>query len=115
MIKKKCADTRSVKRNFLGGKGSFIQNFILNSDELEPYGRMFAECVLPVGASVGEHTHKGDFEICCFLSGRGKVVDDGQETEVGPGDVNVVHAGHSHSIENIGDNDLRYIAVILYE
>ena len=114
MIRRKDNYNQSILHDMFGGKGDFIQKHILEKEEFNNKGRLFAVCSLPVGGCVGEHTHHGDLEVCYFLSGRGKVIDDGVETQVYPGDTNITLDGHSHKIENIGDGELTYIALILY-
>lgn len=104
----------TVLKDMFGGTGSFTQNHIILKEELGGLGRLFADCTLEIGGCVGGHTHHGDSEICYFLSGKGRVTDDDQVVEVGPGDVNYCLDGHYHKVENIGDEPLRYIAVILY-
>jgi mannose-6-phosphate isomerase-like protein (cupin superfamily) len=77
-------------------------------------GRLFAKCTLPPGASVGLHKHEGDSEIYYILEGKALVNDNGEEVLLGPGDCNFCPDGSSHAIENIGDSDISYIAVILF-
>ena len=48
------------------------------------------------------------------FKGKAKVVDNGKEDILGPGDSMVCYEGDWHGIENIGDEDLEYVAVILY-
>ena len=69
--------------------------------------------ILPPGASGGMHVHTGETEVCYFLSGTGVVIDENGATPIGPGDVNIVPDGFGHSVENTGDVDLVYTALIL--
>ncbi|SRR5574344_1664852 len=115
MIRKSSARTETVLKEMFDGKGEFKQEHILSKDELGHAGRLYADCSLAVGGCVGGHVHKGDREICYFLSGRGRITDDNQIVEVGAGDTNIVFNGHFHKIENIGQEVLRYIVLILYD
>lgn len=54
-------------------------------------------------------------EVCYFLSGSGIVKNGaGEEALVRAGDCNVVFPGQGHEIINTGDEDLTYLAVILF-
>ena len=97
-----------------GGEGEMIQEHLVSAAEMGGAGRLFARAVLKPGCSVGSHTHQGDMEVCYFLSGRGFVVEDGRETAVSAGDLNVVRAGENHEIRNPGPEDLVYLAVVLF-
>lgn len=101
--------------NMKGGQGSFCLEHILRAEEFCGKGRLFARAVLQPGCSVGMHRHSGDMEVCYFLSGMGIVVqENGLRIEVRPGDANIVMDGESHEIRNEGEEDLIYIALILY-
>jgi mannose-6-phosphate isomerase-like protein (cupin superfamily) len=106
----------SVKRepNLKGGKGTVRIVNILENAELYGKGRLFGVSIIPVGGSIGQHTHEGDFETYYILKGKARVNDNGTVAELGPGDMTQCADGHFHSIENIGDVDLEYLAVILY-
>ncbi len=100
--------------HFKGGNGEFRLQHVAGVDELMGHGRLYGKGSLPPGASVGRHKHDGDMEICYFLEGTGKVIDDGVEYELKPGDVNIAYSGHSHEIINTGDTDLTYMVLVLY-
>lgn len=100
--------------HFKGGSGEFCLQHVVKADELMDHGRLYAKGTLPPGASVGSHKHDGDMEICFFLEGTGKVIDDSKEYELKPGDVNIAYSGHTHEIINTGDTDLVYMALVLY-
>ncbi len=113
VIRREDCDFR-IMSQFKGGNGEFHLHYVVGEDTLMGHGRLYAKGTLPPGASVGLHEHKGDMEICFFLEGSGKAIDDGVEYELKPGDVNVVYSGHSHEIINTGDTDLVYMALVLY-
>lgn len=113
---KHSADLKQIiHKEFRGGKGEITMTHFLSD---EPYvssiGRLFAKTTIPPGSSVGLHAHEGDFECYYILSGQAKVWDDGTEVLLTAGDVHVCEDGKSHGIENIGTEDLVYIALILY-
>lgn len=97
-----------------GGKGEVKATRILEVDQLQGKGRLFARNLLTPGSSIGWHKHQGDFETYYILSGEGTVDDNGKKAIVKAGDVIFTAEGESHSIENTGDTDLVFLAVILY-
>lgn len=97
-----------------GGDGCVELIHILNEDEMYGMGRFFGITRLPPGASNGLHTHHGDFETYYILSGTAQVCDNGTDVVVNPGDMVQCLSGQCHSIRNIGQDMLEYIAVILF-
>ncbi len=91
-----------------------MQKLLNGAEELYGKGRMFNLMTLPSGNSIGRHTHEGDNEVFYFLSGVGEYDDDGTIVTVHPGDVAVCNSGQTHSLKNIGTEDLTFIALILY-
>lgn len=96
------------------GKGlTTVLNF-LDQDEFAGKGRLFGISIIEVGGSIGYHKHVGDQEAYYILEGKGFYTDNNEKYEVNPGDFLFCREGEGHSLENIGDIDLRYIALILY-
>ena len=93
---------REDRQEMRGGTGTVIVKDLLAPEELSGHGRLFAENVVPPGASIGLHLHERETE---WYDTR---------HEVGPGDLTVVHDGHRHGIENTGDEPLLFIALILF-
>ena len=114
MTKKSSGLSIKLEPNLKGGNGTVRILNILEKEELYGLGRLFAVSIIPPGASIGQHTHEGDFETYYILKGRARVNDNGNVAELGPGDMTQCKDGDFHSIENIGDEDLEYLAVILY-
>ena len=54
-----------------GGKGVVSVKQLLQPEEMLGKGRLFAELVIPVGASIGMHRHDGDSEAYYCLKGNG--------------------------------------------
>lgn len=67
--------------------------------------------LIPPGASIGEHTHRGDEEVYVIIEGKGEAMDNGRLIEVGPGDVILTRHSESHALRNTGDTPLRLIVV----
>ncbi len=92
--------------NFKGGEGT-------------TYARMFFDGVnrimcgrLPVGSTIGMHTHETNSEIMYILSGTAKVIMDGVEEILTAGQVHYCPKGHTHTTIAVGDEDLRIVAVV---
>jgi mannose-6-phosphate isomerase-like protein (cupin superfamily) len=64
------------------------------------------------GSGVGLHTQKED-EIYYVLSGRGQMTLDGKTHDVTPGTAVLTRPGSSHSLKQIGNEDL--VVLINYE
>lgn len=83
------------------------------------YGRMYFDGMnrimrgrLPVGASIGLHTHETSSEIVYILSGLARIQTDGEWEVYGPGECHYCPKGHSHTTVSIGDEDLQIVAVV---
>ena len=85
---------------------------ILSPELMHGKSRIFVRVLLKPGAKAPFHQHEGEFEVYYILSGIGQVNDNGIVSNVKAGDVMFTDDGQSHSIENTGETDLEYIAVI---
>lgn len=104
----------TLEPNLKGGRGTTQVVDILTREELAGAGRLFGVSIIPPGGSIGSHRHTGDFEVYYILSGSARVTLDSQVRELTPGDMTMCEDGHTHSIENTGAEELRYLAAILY-
>lgn len=95
-----------------GGKGEISRELLIEGDQLKNKAKVFARLTVPSGASVGLHEHTQDYEVYYILSGNGKVLDNGEVVEVKAGDV-VYAIDTKHYIENCGEEDLVFLAVIV--
>jgi mannose-6-phosphate isomerase-like protein (cupin superfamily) len=98
-----------------GGKGRIILQPIAGPEILKDKCRLYVKCTLAKGCSMGIHQHKGDGEIYYILSGRGLYTDNDSTYEVGPGDATFCKSGDRHGLENIGDEDLVFMGLIIYD
>ena len=114
MIRKAQQQKTSTQPNLKGGRDTVRLKHIIEEAESYGTGRLFAISIIPPGGSIGHHTHTGDFEIYYILKGTAKVMDNDVEDILEPGDSMICKEGESHSIENIGEIDLEYVAFILY-
>ena len=115
MITKAHEMNTAVLSEFYGGKGSVKSTHFLNKEDAAGAGRQFAKSVLAPGSSIGYHPHKGELEVYYILSGKALVSDNGEEHVLDAGDSILTKNGSSHSIENVGDVDLEYISLILFD
>lgn len=106
---------QEIKQNMRGGNGNVAITHITDQEILGKNCRLFAQITVKPGDSIGEHQHLGEREIFYFLQGNGIVVDNGKQSEIGPGDVMVTPDQSSHSVINTGDQDLVFMALILNE
>ena len=59
------------------------------------------------------HAHVGEMELFYILNGRVRVLDNGIEAFLEPGDTLETADGESHCVEAAGDEPLEYIALII--
>lgn len=101
--------------NMRNGKGSCIRETLVEPQYLKGQAKIFTRITIPVGNSIGMHDHVDDFEVYYILRGKGQVLDNNKLVEVNVGDVIYTSDGNKHFIENIGDEDLEFIAVVINE
>lgn len=98
-----------------GGKGRIILQPIAGPEILKDKCRLYVKCTLEKGCSMGVHQHKGDGEIYYILSGHGLYTDNDSTYEVVPGDATFCKNGDRHGLENIGNEDLVFMGLIIYD
>ena len=96
--------------NKAGGKGEIFITHLLTPTELAGKCGMFAKVRIPVGASLGVHQHVGNTETYHILQGTATYTDNGETYTV---NTTFCADGDTHGIENIGDEDLIFIALII--
>lgn len=114
MIKRNETLTSLTSEAPFGAPGTAVRTPLLQPEEFFGKGRVFNRMRLPVGSGIGSHVHEGEQEIYYILSGKGEYDNNGVKVEVGPGDLTLCPDGEQHGIQNIGDTDLEFIALILY-
>ena len=91
--------------------GTFTK--LLEESQMHGQAKVFARVALRPGSMAPLHKHEGTFEAFYILAGKGLVNDNGTPAEVKVGDVVFTNDGESHSIKNIGEIDLEYIALVV--
>ena len=76
--------------------------------------RLFNLGRLDKNCEIGWHVHHGDGETFLILSGEGEFNDNGTVTTVRAGDVCFTGDGEGHSMKNLRDEPLEYVALVLY-
>ncbi len=99
--------------NKAGGKGEIFITHLLTPAEMVGKCEMFASVRIPVGASLGVHRHVGNNETYHLLKGVATYTDNDKTYTVKAGDTTYCADGDTHGIENIGDEDLIFIALII--
>jgi len=64
------------------------------------------------GESVGAHSTGQNEEVLVFLGGRGLLVADGRQHEVGSGCVAYIGPHVEHDVLNTGQEELRYVFIV---
>jgi len=114
MIKRSSEIPGKVLTNFRDGVGDITMFHFMDEKEANGAGRLFVKTVIEPGNSIGQHTHEGDMEAYYILKGKALVNDNGNEVVLEAGDCNLCADGQFHSIKNVGDDTLEYMAIILY-
>ncbi len=95
------------------GKGELTITHLLTPKELTDKCEMFAKVTIPVGASLDIHSHIGNTETYYIIQGEGLYNDNGKDMKIGVGTTTFCADGEKHGIENIGNEDLIFIALII--
>lgn len=103
------------KENFMGGTGVAHFEHIMTADEMHGMNRVYAKVTLKKRCSVGYHVHDGDGEDYFVLSGIATLDDNHERTlYLKPGEHYFTPSGRGHSIANEQDEDLVFMALIIY-
>jgi mannose-6-phosphate isomerase-like protein (cupin superfamily) len=111
MIRSLSAMPFSPKENIRGGRGPALGADYLAKGEMDNV-LSAGRTVLAPGSSVGEHTHPATEELYLILEGTGQGILDGRRFPVGPGDLFLCKAGHSHGLENDGPVPLAFFGLM---
>ena len=101
--------------NMSGGKGHVLIKDILGEKELNGKCGLYSEVTIEPGCSLGYHEHHGESETYYILSGKGDYNDNGTVRPVKAGDITYTPNGCGHGLENTGDENLVFMALIIYD
>ena len=80
--------------------------------ETETMGMTVGMTRLSRGENVGAHSTGQNEEVLVFLSGRGLLIADGHQHEVGSGYVAYIGPHIEHDVLNTGQEELRYVFIV---
>lgn len=113
MVVKKENTTKIITENPREGKGIIEGYRYLDGHELSNNLKGFYINELMPHSEVGFHKHIADEEIYLILDGTGIVDDNGLEERVEAGDLVYTKKGQGHSLKNIGETPLKFVAFIV--
>jgi len=102
------------KERLKDGVGYADMRQLMAPEDFAGTGRLFHVMTLKPGHSVGDHIHEGDWEAYYILSGTGHYDDNGIICQVEPGDFFLCKDGERHYLLNNGNDDLVFLAVIMF-
>jgi mannose-6-phosphate isomerase-like protein (cupin superfamily) len=73
------------------------------------HSQSLAEATIPVGGATTAHFHRLTEELYLVTAGRGRLILDGEEREIGEGDCALIPPGAIHKLHNVGDVPLRIV------
>ncbi len=92
--------------NFKGGEGITYARMFFDGQNRIMLGR------LPVGSTIGMHTHETSSEIMHVLSGTARVIMDSEVEIISAGQTHYCPKGHTHMTMCEGTEELRILAVV---
>lgn len=114
MIKRSSEVRVETALNIANGQGEVRKEFLYEQEDFCGKGKLFSKIIVKPGDSIGYHKHEGEQEAYYILKGEALYDDNGEEKIVKGGDVTICRSGEGHSLKNIGDDDLEFIALIHY-
>lgn len=95
--------------NMNGGKGTVMYRRTLGPGAFASNWAFFDHVLVPVGATIGRHYHKGVDEVYFVIKGKGKVHVNDEVADIAYGDAVPVIAGEIHSFESSADEPLEMV------
>ncbi len=112
MITRKSQQVDEMREKMRGGEGHATLTELVGG-QLPESLQLFKKITIGKGSSIGYHMHEGETELFYVLQGTAKMRDDDQEATLTVGDVLVTPSGHSHSVQNVGEDEVVLLAVIV--
>jgi len=97
--------------NYLGGQGTVQYRRALDADVFLTNWAYVDHILIPPGASIGKHYHKGVEEIFYVLNGDGEVEVNAESAAIHKGDGVPIRFNEAHSFTNNGSADLELMVV----
>ena len=86
---------------------------IIEGEKLENKVGLFSDVIIHPGKELAYHEHHGETETYYVLSGEGEYNDNGTKLKVKEGDILYCPDGNGHGMKCLGDEDIRFIALII--
>ncbi|MFC1646936.1 cupin domain-containing protein [Patescibacteria group bacterium] len=89
-----------------------VKKVLVSNDQI-PKGKvmMINWCKMPKGRSFNRHLHQDMTEVYVILKGSGKITVGNKSETVKTGDAVVIHPKSKHEMVNIGNIDMKYLAI----
>ena len=111
MLRKRSEMSQKTFAACHGGEGDVLAHLVLSKTDSRQGVQWMHDDILPPGVSIGEHRHDNNEEIYFVVEGHGTMILDGANFPIGPGDVSVVHPGHTHGLLNSDKEPMRLIVI----
>ena len=112
MIKARENQTKTYEYNPAGNEAFALYN-LKEFEGINEKIKQFSYVEIEIGEEVPFHEHHGNAENYYIISGKGLYNDNGKEIEVGEGTVTFTPSGEGHALKNIGEDKLKFIALVL--
>ncbi len=112
MVKKKEKMEIEEREKMRDGEGVIKILHFFKKEEFKANVRLCAKLIINPSCSIGLHQHLDEDEVFIILKGKGLLFDGKKEIIVEEGDAILTGNGESHSIKNIGKEELEIIAFI---
>ena len=101
-----------IERPFESGTGERVYEMLGAPESIGgAKHHSFSHIIIPAGYSSRPHYHPVAEETYYILSGEGRMVVDGEELRLVPGDALLIQPPEKHQIFNDSDGELEFIAV----
>ena len=106
---------RQIERveQMAGGKGHVIIDHLLTPEQLNGKCGLYALVTIEPGCTLGMHEHIGETETYYLISGEGLYYDNDTSYPVKAGADTFCEDGDKHGLDNTGDTDLVFLALII--
>lgn len=115
MIIKKENRIKTVRPGLKSGNGDINILDLTTQESIPNKLRLCSEFILKPGESIGAHAHIGETEIYYIISGEASVLDNGDFKKLNAGDTAITDGESPHSIINDGEQELRFIGIIVLD
>lgn len=93
------------------GKGTILFRRVWNNQDFQTKWSFVDHTILPPGTSIGLHKHGENEEMYIILRGQGIMTVDGEEREIGAGDMILNGPWGTHGLRNDSQEDLEILVI----